>query len=116
MIRALWKVALILTALISGTTVDAESPESALNRERLEVGQRLVEVTDPNDQDILSHYTEDFVYKDPIVLIEGFAEWVLFLNALLESHSDYLLLVEEEVAVNDTYMATWTMRGFFVLW
>jgi len=102
-------IIMLLPALIS-----AESDMSRLNRERIEVGRALLEMNAENWQSLLPHYTQDIEYHDPIVDIYGFDMMAQFLQRLLViSSPDLITTVEDEICINDQYMASWTMVGSF---
>ena len=61
---------LVCTMLIPAGA-SAESNSSRLNKERLEVGRALIEVTFDNVGSIIPYYTDDIEYHDPIVDIYG---------------------------------------------
>lgn len=96
-----------------GVEAEAKSNSSNLNKERLEVGRALLEVTASNIDEILPYYTDDIEYFDPIVSIDGKAEMTEFLYRLFAGTPDLVTLVEDEIAVDDQYMATWEMVGTF---
>jgi len=92
----------------------AKSNSSKLNKERLEVGRALLEVTSANLPEVIPFYADDIVYFDPIVQIDGYDEMEEFLYRLFGATSDLITEVEDEIAIDDMYMATWTMTGTFV--
>lgn len=96
-------------------TASAKSNSSHLNRERLEVGRALVEVTYENLDSIIPYYTGDIQYFDPVVEINGIGEMTEFLYRLFGSTPDLITTVEDEIAIDDTYTATWTMVGTFLI-
>lgn len=57
--------------LMLPVTTFAESNSSKLNRDRLQIGRELIEVTSANWSSVLPYYTEDIEYHDPIVDIYG---------------------------------------------
>jgi len=91
----------------------AESNSSRLNKERLEVGRALIEVTFDNVGSIIPYYADDIEYHDPIVDIYGIGEMTTFLFQLFGSTPDLVTTVEDEVAIDNIYTATWTMVGTF---
>ena len=94
---------------------DAKSNSSNLNKERLEVGRALLEVTSETLDSVLPYYTDDIVYFDPVVEVNGFDEMATFLYKMFVVASPNLLtIVHDEVAIDDMYMATWTMSGDFL--
>jgi hypothetical protein len=95
-------------------TADAKSNSSHLNRERLEVGRALLEVTSENLASILPYYTDDIEYHDPIVDVHGIGDMTEFLYRLFGSTPDLVTTVEDEIAIGDMYTATWTMEGIFI--
>lgn len=92
----------------------AESDSSRLNRERLEVGRALIEVTLDNLDSIIPYYTVDIEYHDPIVDVYGIADMTEFLYRLFGSTPDLITTVEDEIAIDGVYTSTWTMRGVFI--
>lgn len=105
---------IVLTCMtLAPMVVNAKSNSSNLNRERLEVGRALLEVTALNVASILPHYTDDIEYHDPIVDVYGIEEMTDFLFLLFGSTPDLVTTVEEEIAIDDTYTATWEMEGVF---
>lgn len=93
---------------------NAESNSSRLNKERLEVGRALLEVTSSNVESIFPYYADDIEYHDPIVDIYGIDEMELFLKTLFTYSFDLITTVEDEISIDDIYTATWTMVGSFV--
>ena len=91
----------------------AESNSSRLNKERLEVGRALLEVTIGELPSVIPYYTYDIEYHDPIVDIYGIADMTEFLFRLFGSTPDLITTVEDEIAIDDMYSATWTMAGQF---
>jgi len=91
----------------------AESNSSRLNKERLEVGRALIEVTNENLASIIPYYTDDIEYHDPIVDVQGIEEMTEFLYRLFGNTPDLITTVEDEVAIDGMYTSTWTMRGTF---
>ena len=84
-----------------------------MNKERLEVGRALLEVTYETLPSIFPYYTDDIEYHDPIVDIYGINDMTVFLFQLFGSTPDLITLVEDEVAIGGMYTATWTMTGIF---
>ena len=84
-----------------------------LNRARLEVGRRLVEINVADWQSLLPYYAADYEYHDPIVNIFGFDVLVPFFARLFASSPDLVTRVEDETLQDGVYMATWTMSGQF---
>jgi hypothetical protein len=91
----------------------AESNSSRLNKERLEVGRALLEVTADNVAEIIPYYTDEIEYHDPIVDVYGIGEMTEFLYRLFGNTPDLITTVEDETAIDGIYMATWTMVGTF---
>ncbi len=104
----------VIVCLLLPLAAVAESNSSSLNRERLEVGRALIEVTFDNLGSIIPYYTDDIEYHDPIVDVYGIGNMTEFLYRLFGSTPDLITTVEEEIAIDDMYMATWTMRGIFI--
>jgi hypothetical protein len=104
----------VLVCLLLPLAVGAESNSSNLNRERLEVGRALIEVTFDNLGSIIPYYTDDIEYHDPIVDVYGIGNMTEFLYRLFGSTPDLITLVEDEIAIDGMYTATWTMRGIFI--
>ena len=104
----------VLVCLLLPLAVGAESNSSNLNRERLEVGRALIEVTFDNLGSIIPYYTDDIEYHDPIVDVYGIADMTEFLYRLFGSTPDLITTVEDEIAIDGIYTATWTMRGTFI--
>ena len=105
-------VALACAVLLPGSAI-AESNSSRLNKERLEVGRALLEVTVDNVASIIPYYADDIEYHDPIVDVYGIDEMTVFLFSLFGSTPDLVTTVEDEIAIDDMYTATWTMAGEF---
>ena len=108
----------IILSIVVGTMLmplaaSAESNSSRLNKERLEVGRALLEVTYDTLPSILPYYTDDIEYHDPIVDIYGINDMTVFLFQLFGSTPDLITLVEDEVSIGGMYTATWTMSGIF---
>lgn len=100
--------------LLPGVAV-SESNSSHLNKERLKVGRALLEVTSDNVGEIIPYYSDDIEYHDPIVDVYGIVEMADFLYRLFGPGAtpDLITVVEDEVAIDDYYMASWTMVGTF---
>lgn len=94
--------------------VSAKSNSSKLNRERLEIGRALIEVTFDNLGSVIPYYTDDIEYHDPIVDVYGIANMTEFLYRLFGSTPDLITTVEDEIAIDGIYTATWTMVGTFI--
>jgi hypothetical protein len=103
---------LICTASLS-FTVSAKSNSSNLNKERLEVGRALLEVTADQLPEIIPYYTDDIEYHDPAVDIYGIVDMTEFLYRLFGNTPDLITIVEDQIAIDDQYMATWTMVGTY---
>jgi len=114
MIKFFGTVGTLLCAILMPAAASAESNSSHLNRERLEVGRALIEVTLDNLASVLSYYTDDIEYHDPIVDVYGIGDMTEFLYRLFGSTPDLITTVEDEVAIDGIYTATWTMRGTFI--
>jgi hypothetical protein len=95
-------------------SASAESNSSNLNRERLEVGRALIEVTLDNLGSVIPYYTDDIEYHDPIVDVYGIGDMTEFLYRLFGSTPDLITTVEDEIAIGGIYTAAWTMRGTFI--
>ena len=91
----------------------AESNSSRLNKERLEVGRALIEVTFDNVGSIIPYYADDIEYHDAIVDVYGIGNMTTFLFTLFGSTPDLITTVEDEISVDGMYTATWTMVGTF---
>ena len=104
----------LLCIMLLSTAAVAESNSSRLNKDRLEVGRALIEVTLDNLNSIIPYYTDDIEYHDPIVDIYGIADMTEFLYRLFGSTPDLVTTVEDEIAIDGFYTATWTMKGTFV--
>jgi len=112
------KFVVIITVLacfvLAPVMASAKSNSSKLNRERLEVGRELLEVTADNIGSILPYYTDDIEYHDPIVDVYGIGDMTAFLFRLFGATPDLITTVEDEIAIDDTYTATWEMEGIFI--
>ena len=106
-------IAVVACVLLLPTVAIAESNSSRLNKDRLEVGRALIEVTSENLDSIIPYYTDDIEYHDTIVDIYGINDMAIFLYSLFGSTPDLITTVEEEIAIDGMYMATWTMKGNF---
>lgn len=106
--------AVLVCLLLAPMAVDAKSNSSKLNKERLEVGRELLEVTIDTLPSIIPYYTYDIEYHDPIVDIYGIGDMTEFLYRLFGSTPDLVTTVEDEIAIDDTYTATWEMEGIFI--
>ena len=104
---------IIVCMMLIPAGASAESNSSRLNKERLEVGRALIEVTFDNVGSIIPYYTDDIEYHDPIVDIYGIGEMTTFLFQLFGSTPDLITTVEDEIAIDNIYTATWTMVGTF---
>ena len=93
----------------------AKSNSSNLNKERLEVGRALLEVTLDQLPEIIPYYTYDIEYHDPAVDIFGIEDMTDFLFRLFGNTPDLITTVEDEIAIDDQYMATWTMVGTYLV-
>jgi hypothetical protein len=90
-----------------------KSDSSRLNRLRKKIARDLVEIQATNWQSLLQYYTNDYVYEDPIVTIEGVDMMAQFLGRLFTNGPNLITTVEDEICINGIYMATWTMDGSF---
>lgn len=106
-------LSIVVGMMLMPLGASAESNSSRLNKERLEVGRALLEVTYETLPSILPYYTDDIEYHDPIVDIYGINDMTVFLFQLFGSTPDLITLVEDEVAIGGMYTATWTMTGIF---
>lgn len=95
-------------------SASAQNNSADLERAQLEVGRELLEVTLDNLGAVITHYTEDIEYHDPIVDVYGIADFTEFLYRLFGATPDLVTTVEDEIATGGTYAATWTMRGTFI--
>jgi hypothetical protein len=108
-------IAVFACMMLMPGTAAGESNSSHLNKERLKVGRALLEVTSENVGSILPYYTDDIEYHDPIVDVYGIGEMSEFLYRLFGPGAtpDLITSVEEEIAIDGYYMASWTMVGTF---
>jgi hypothetical protein len=106
-------LALIACLMLAPSFASAESNSSRLNKERLEVGRAVVEVTSDNVAAIIPYYTDDIEYHDPIVDIDGIGEMTEFLYRLFGNTPDLITTVEDEITIDGIYTASWTMEGTF---
>jgi hypothetical protein len=105
---------LVCIVMLLTLAASAESDMSRLNRERLAVGRELLEMNAQNWQSLLPYYSHDIEYHDPIVDIYGIDVMTEFLYRLIFiSSPDLVTTVEEEICIDDMYMASWTMVGSF---
>ena len=107
-------LALLLCIVLLSPAVNAESNSGKLNRDRLEVGRELIEVTIDNLGSIIPYYTDDIEYHDPIVDVYGIADMTEFLYRLFGSTPNLITTVEDEIAIDGMYTATWIMQGIFI--
>ena len=107
-------LALLICIMMLPMAASAKSNSSNLNRERLEVGRALIEVTYENLETIIPYYTEDIIYHDPIVDVSGIGEMTEFLYRLFGSSPDLITTVEDDIAIDGIYTSAWTMRGSFL--
>jgi hypothetical protein len=105
---------ILVCIMLLPMAVSAESNSSNLNRERLEIGRALIEVTFDNLDSVIPYYTVDIEYHDPIVDVYGIGNMTEFLYRLFGSTPDLITTVEDEIAIDGIYTATWTMRGVFI--
>jgi hypothetical protein len=91
----------------------AESDSSHINQVRKAIGRELVEVQASNWAKVLSYYTDDIEYHDPIVTIDGIDAMTEFLGRLFFSSPDLVTTIEDETCINGIYTATWEMVGYF---
>ena len=103
----------VAIALLVPLMASADSDMSRINRERAEIGRALIEVQSDNWPTVISYYTYDVEYQDPIVTIQGIDMMAEFLARLFVSTPDLVTIIDEELCINDKYMATWTMYGAF---
>ena len=112
--KSIATLAVLLCIVLLPLAANAESNSSRLNRDRLEVGRALIEVTFENLDSVIPYYTFDIEYHDPIVDIYGIGDMTEFLYRLFGSTPNLITTVEEEIAIDGMYTATWTMRGIFI--
>ena len=96
----------LLCIVLLPLAASAESNSSRLNRDRLEVGRALIEVTLDNLDSVIPYYTVDIEYHDPIVDVYGIGDMTEFLYRLFGSTPDLITTVEEEIAIDGIYTAT----------
>ena len=106
-------VGIVTGMMLMPLVASAESNSSRLNKERLEVGRALLEVTYETLPSILPYYSDDIEYHDPIVDIYGIGDMTTFLFQLFGSTPDLITLVEDEITIGGVYTASWTMSGTF---
>lgn len=108
-------IAVLMCVLLAPGMAFSESNSSHLNKKRLEVGRALLEVTSQNVGEIIPYYTDDIEYHDPIVDVYGIGDMAEFLYRLFGPGAtpDLITIVEDEIAIDDYYMASWTMNGTF---
>jgi len=113
MSRFIRTIAVLVCIVMLPMVASAKSNSSNLNRERLEVGRALIEVTNANLETIIPYYTPDIEYHDPIVDVYGIGEMIDFLYRLFGSSPDLITTVEDDIAIDGIYTASWTMEGYF---
>jgi hypothetical protein len=86
---------------------------SRINRERMEIGNYLIQLDADNWPGVIQYLTDDYEYHDPIVDIYGPDTMAAFLGQLFANSSDLITTVEDEICINGVYMSTWTMAGQF---
>jgi hypothetical protein len=79
---------------------------SRINRERKAIGRALIEVQSDSWPAILPYYTGDIEYQDPIVTIQGIGLMTEFLARMFVSSPDPVTTIEDEICINNKYMAT----------
>jgi hypothetical protein len=94
-------------------TGEPASDNSFINRQRLEIGNYLVQLDAGNWPGVIQYLTDDYEYYDPIVEIFGPDTMAMFLGQLFANSSGLITTIEEELCVGGVYMATWTMAGEF---
>ena len=99
--------------MLMPATGRAESDSSRINRERKAIGRALLEVQSVNWPSVLSYYTDDIEYHDPIVDINGIGMMTEFLARLFGSTPNLVTVVEDETCINGIYSASWVMIGSF---
>jgi predicted SnoaL-like aldol condensation-catalyzing enzyme len=82
-----------------------------LQRQRMRIGRELVEINADNWTSLLRYYTDDYEYRDPIVVINGKDTLIEFFSRLFSDNSDVITVVEDESLQGNVYTATWTMTG-----
>ena len=80
---------------------------------RRKIGRALVEINSSNWTSLLQYYTHDINYSDPIVNIKGIEVMAEFLAQLFANSPNLITTVEDEICIDDIYMATWIMEGYF---
>jgi hypothetical protein len=103
----------VAIALLVPLMAGADSDMSRINRERKEIGRALIEVQSTNWPTVIPYYTYDVEYQDPIVTIQGIDMMTEFLARLFVSTPDLVTIIDDELCINNKYMATWTMYGAF---
>jgi hypothetical protein len=106
-------LAVLACVVLLPAAASAESNSSRLNKERLEVGRALIEVTYNDVASIIPYYSDDIEYHDAIVDVYGIGNMTTFLFTLFGSTPDLITTVEDEISVDGMYTATWTMVGTF---
>lgn len=108
-----------LGSMLLGACTDAEDsaiPTHAplsLDTQRIEHARNALTVSPDTIATVPTIYTEDMVYKEPLLTVNGIDEMVSFLEKLLELTPDYVLAIDTEVYDGETYSATWVMKGSF---
>jgi hypothetical protein len=107
---------IVVILLVQGCSKDDSNEDlQRLRQERLEVGRALLEVQEPDVDEILPYYTDDIEYHDPNVDIYNIEDMTAFLNNLIKIASPTLVtIIEDETLIGDIYSATWTMTGDFL--
>ena len=106
--------AVLVLFLTLSATAGAESDKSRLNRERLDIGRGMLDMNAQSWQSMLPYLTHDIEYHDPVVDIQGIDLMTEFLYRLIFVGSpDLVTTIEEEICIDDRYMASWTMVGSF---
>ena len=105
--------AITLIGLLSILTRDSNA-DAALDKERLKKARALLVMDATNWEEALQYWTDDIVYQDPAITIEGKEAAGEYLENLFEVMPIYSLEIHNEAYSGNTYMAQWTMQGIWL--
>lgn len=100
---------LLLTGLIGASALQA----TEFSSRRLEIAREVMLYNETNWKQALRHYTDDLVYEDPILRVQGTEDMNVLMGNLF-AHTRQQLTIEDEVFSGDRYMATWSIAMTYI--
>ena len=86
----------------------------SLDKERVRKARALILMDSSNWEEAMQYWTDDIVYQDPAIVVEGIDAAGEFLKNLFDVMPIYSLTIHHEAYSGNTYMAEWTMQGIWL--